>query len=72
MQGERFDYYWSRRHEILWRISLSTLYHRRRERFFDTWDRVVKAVSIIGGSAALAKLGAVPAFASLGGERALA
>ncbi len=51
------DYLWNRRHAALYRIELSALYHQKRERFFDFCDRGAKVVSIVGGSAALYKLG---------------
>ena len=50
------DYLWNKRHSILYRIELSILYHQKRERFFDVWEKSAKAVAIIGGSAALANL----------------
>jgi len=51
------DYLWKRRHAVLYRVELSALYHQKRERFFDFCDRGAKVVSIVGGSAALYKLG---------------
>mgnify|MGYP001810027995 CR=1 FL=1 len=60
------DYLWDRRWKIINRAQLSTLYHRKRERFFDFWDRFIKGVAIIGGSAAFARLGSpdVTAYAA--------
>lgn len=49
------DYLWGKRHEILFRAELSALYHQKRERFFELLDKFGKAISLIGGSAALAK-----------------
>jgi len=46
---------WKRRHELLYEIDLSMLYHRKRERIFDSMDRLGKAVAVVGGSAAVAK-----------------
>ncbi|MFI0459917.1 MAG: hypothetical protein ACH254_20210 [Candidatus Thiodiazotropha endolucinida] len=51
------EYLWEKRHEVLYRVELSALYHRKRERYFDTLDRVIKAIAIIGGSAALSDVG---------------
>jgi hypothetical protein len=51
------QYLWGRRHEVLYRAELSVLYHRKRERFFAFWDRLVTAIAIIGGSAAFASVG---------------
>lgn len=53
------DYQWKRRHEVLYRAELSTLYHRKRERFFVLADRWSKALAVIFGSAAWAKIGGV-------------
>lgn len=50
------DYLWSTRADLLFRVRLSTLYHQKRERFFELLDKCVKAVSVIGGSAALSRL----------------
>lgn len=47
------SYRWGKRHEVLYDVELSTIYHRRRERFFDGCDKVVKACAVLGGSAAL-------------------
>lgn len=55
MDTDRNDRAWNRRHDALYRAQLSTLYHQKRERFFDTFDKIAKAVAIVGGSAALAK-----------------
>lgn len=44
------DYLWERRHKILYKAELSTLYHQKRERFFDIADKMAKAISVIGGS----------------------
>jgi hypothetical protein len=48
---------WKRRHEVIYRVELSTLYHQKRERFFELLDKNTKGVAVIGGSAALARLG---------------
>ena len=50
------DYLWNKRHEVLYRTELSTLYHKKRDRFFSVWDKLASAVGVIGGSAALANL----------------
>lgn len=47
---------WHRRHEILYRLELSVLYHQKRERFFELWDKLSKAVAVIGGSAIMSKI----------------
>lgn len=46
-----------RRYETLYRIELSTLYHQKRERFFELLDKLTKGIAVLGGSAALARLG---------------
>ena len=48
-------YLWDRRHRLLYEIDLSTLYHRKRERWFDTWDRLSKAIALIAGTAAFSR-----------------
>jgi hypothetical protein len=50
------DYLWHKRHTVLYRTELSTLYHQKRERFFSVCDKLGSAVGVIGGSAALASL----------------
>lgn len=50
------DYQWKRFSDMRYRVELSILYHRKRERFFELLDKLGKAVSVIGGSAALWKL----------------
>jgi len=57
VSDEEQDYLWDRRGSVLYRVQLSVIYHRKRERFFAFWDRAFKSVAIIGGSAALANLG---------------
>lgn len=50
------DQDWNRRYEALYKCQLSALYHRKRERFFEASDKATKAIAVIGGSAAWAKL----------------
>jgi len=57
-------YLWPRRESVLYRVQLSTLYHRKRERFLAFLDRAVSAIAIVGGSAAFANLGG-PGYAKL-------
>ena len=56
--AEELDYLWERRARITHDATLSSLYHRRRERFFallDRWDKV--ATLTLGASAFVALLG---------------
>lgn len=46
--------------DLLWRVRLSALYHLKRERFLDGVDRFSKAVSALGGAAALSQIKAAP------------
>lgn len=46
---------WERRHEVLYGTEMSALYHQKRERFFELSDKLTKAFSLLGGSAALFK-----------------
>lgn len=57
MTDTDFTYCWNKRHDVLFRVELSALYHQKRERFFEACDKLAKAVAVIGGSAALAKIG---------------
>lgn len=47
---------WNERWGFMYRLRVSALYHQRRERFFDNWDKVAKAVAVIGGAAAVSQL----------------
>lgn len=51
------EYLWTKRHDVLYRVELSALYHQKRERFFDVCDKVGKAVAVIGGTWSLSRLG---------------
>lgn len=57
---------WSLRHDVLYRAELSSLYHQKRERFFELLDKSAKAVSVFGGSAALLKAGSQTVIIYLG------
>jgi hypothetical protein len=51
-------------HNLLFGVRRSIRYHNRRRRFFDGFDRFVKVLSVIGGSAAVAAVvGSVPGLA---------
>lgn len=56
MSDARWEEQWVERDRALSRIELSVLYHRRRERWFASRDRFVKAIAIIGGSVAFARM----------------
>jgi hypothetical protein len=48
-------------HDLLFGIRRSIRYHNRRRRFFDGFDKFVKILSVIGGSAAVAAIvGKIP------------
>ena len=49
------DDLWTRRHAVLYNAEMSALYHQKRERFFELWDKLGKVASLIGGSATLYK-----------------
>lgn len=51
------DHAFAKRCDALYRAELSALYHQKRERFFELADKLGKAASLIGGSAALWKIG---------------
>lgn len=50
------DHLWVRRQNVLYIAELSALYHQKRERFFELWDKLGKVASLLGGSAALYKV----------------
>ncbi len=54
------------RHRLMFSARLSVIYHRRRERFFEILDRLVKCVSLVGGSAVIAKIASGDALTLLG------
>src|SRR5687768_4173344 len=55
--GETVDpYLWDRRYHVLYKVALSTLYHRKRERFYDTLDRATMVLAVFGGSVAFAEI----------------
>jgi hypothetical protein len=47
---------WAERWQVVHRLRLSALYHQKRERFFDTLDRCIKAFAVVGGAAAVSQL----------------
>ncbi len=56
MSNSELDYLWVKRGKLIYKLELSTLYHLKRERFFDLLDKLFKAFSLIGGSAAIYKI----------------
>ena len=56
----REDYLWTQRWEIVHHVWLSSLYHSKRERFFDFMDKASKATAAIGGAAAVSQLLTAP------------
>ncbi|MFA6312647.1 MAG: hypothetical protein WC681_14285 [Sterolibacterium sp.] len=66
MDDVDFSYLWDKRHETLYRVELSILYHKKRERFFEVCDKLAKAIAVIGGSAAFAQLGGAEVMAYVG------
>lgn len=61
------DYLWEQRLYVLEKAETSTLYHRKRERFFALCDRLSKAGSLIAGSAAFSSLLATAQEKSIAG-----
>jgi hypothetical protein len=59
-------YLWNRRHSTVYRMELSSCYHRKRERFFDIADKLTKAIAIVGGSVAFANVANASALAIAG------
>lgn len=52
---KELDHAWEKREQALIRAEWSALYHQKRERFFELWDKLCKAAALFGGSAALWK-----------------
>lgn len=50
------DHRWNRRCLAIHRIQLSVLYHHKRERFFDSIDRVITALTLVSATAAAAMI----------------
>lgn len=44
----------NRRHELVYCCKLGTLYHRKRERFFDLCDKATKSATVVLGASLLA------------------
>lgn len=63
MNHDELDYLWAKRHAVLYRVELSTLYHQKRERFFAVCDKLGNAVGVVGGSAALVSISRPDALA---------
>ncbi len=53
---KELDHAWNKRESALYQAELSALYHQKRERFFELLDKLGKAASVFGGSAALWKI----------------
>jgi hypothetical protein len=47
---------WQARHDLIYKCQLSSLYHRKRERFFSSVERVLILVSLLAGATALSDL----------------
>lgn len=54
--NKNFEYSWAERHKVLYRVELSIRYHLKREGFFDLCDKFAKVVSVVGGSAVVARV----------------
>jgi hypothetical protein len=55
--AERYEaYLWDRRSQLIMRVRLSILYHLKRERFFDLWDKTASIATTLAASAAVAVL----------------
>lgn len=67
MSDEAADYHWSRRHRMLQRVEISTLYHRKRERFFDRWEKLTNVTALIAGSTAFGQALSCPVIVRIFG-----
>lgn len=50
------EYLWGRREGVVYGATLSTMYHRRRERFFSLLDRWDKVLTLVLGASAFVKV----------------
>jgi hypothetical protein len=53
---ELVSYLWARRQKTLYRIRVSTLYHLKRERFFDTIDKITSILTALSATFAVGVL----------------
>lgn len=53
---EEYRHCWNRRSATVHRAQLSVLYHHKRERFFDSIDRFITAITLVTASAACAAI----------------
>jgi len=51
-----FEYLWNRRVDIRLRVLTNRMYYQERQRIFDLREGMVKVVSILAGSATIAKI----------------
>lgn len=56
MTTQEFHYLWHERHQVLYRVELSVIYHLKREKFFNRCDKFTKVISIVGGSTVIVQL----------------
>jgi hypothetical protein len=56
MTDDEYKHLWDRRCDLLYHAELSTLYHRKRERFFALLDRWDKIFTLLFGTAAFAQI----------------
>lgn len=54
--AEWTDESWEKRYKIIYKCQLSTLYHRKRERFFSLLDKMTSALALIAGASAMSEL----------------
>jgi hypothetical protein len=51
-----YQHNWARRHDSIYRMQLSVLYHRKRERYFDMIERLLQALVTASASGGVALL----------------
>lgn len=47
---------WQKRFDIVYKCQLSSLYHRKRERFYSLLDKISNALALIAGTSAMSEL----------------
>jgi hypothetical protein len=60
------EWLWEKREKLLLRAELSTVYHRKLERALSRSDRLIKLLSLIGGSAAITRVATTDLIIAIG------
>ena len=61
------DSAWERRHNVMYKCQVSALYHRKRERFYGSLDKLSSVLALVAGSAAMSDFLITAAAKSIAG-----